>query len=201
MNTGAAQTHTSVSQQVYAASHQGDPNAFLLWHAMPGIAEDCDSGCVLLLHSIDHYASWMGRTASKWYDRIFTNRGDVSYGTAPLAVWDPTYLHLAPSVYMPIAVAIDTSLAGGPNVTLLGPYGAGDVGGEFIRCCKTVYVPTTYVGSLLSDYLTPVETCNRLCGAISDAASKAACWPIINWLRATIVQSGLNTHSAIVVPD
>ena len=71
----------------------------------------------------------MGRHASKWDNRMFANWGDVSYGTVPLAVWDPTYLHLAPSVYVPSAAYIDTYLAGDPNVTLLGPYGAGDAGG------------------------------------------------------------------------
>ena len=54
----------------------------------------------------------MGRPASKWDDRTFANRGDVSYGTAPLAVRDPNYLHLAPAVYVPIATDIDNYLSG-----------------------------------------------------------------------------------------
>ena len=86
MNAAAVQTPEIVSQQIYAASNQGDPTAFLLWNTTPCLAEDRDPGHVSLLYSISHYASWMGRTASKWYDRIFTNRGDVSYGTAPLEV-------------------------------------------------------------------------------------------------------------------
>ena len=69
---------------------------------------------------------------------MFANQGDVSYGTAPLAVWDPTYLHPAPAVYVPRAAAIDTSLPGDPNITLLGPYGAGDAGVNIIRCSKSV---------------------------------------------------------------
>ena len=56
-------------------------------------------------------------------------------------MWDPTYLHLALDVYVPIAAAIDTSLAGDANITLLGPYGAGDAGVEIICCRNTVYVP------------------------------------------------------------
>ena len=151
------------------------------------LAEDHDPGRVLLLHSVSHYASRMGRPASKWDNRTFANQGDVSYGTAPLAVWGPTYLHLAPSVYVPSTVAIDTSLAGDPNVTLLGPYGAGDVGAEIICCCKTVYVPAPYVGFLLSADICPVEAWNRLRGAIVNAVAEAACWHIINWLRTAIV--------------
>ena len=54
MNVAAAQTPASVSQQIYAASQQGDPTAFLLWHATPGFAEDRDPGCVSLLNSISH---------------------------------------------------------------------------------------------------------------------------------------------------
>ena len=141
MNTAAAQTPARVSQQIYAASQQGDPTAFLLWHATPGLAEDQDPGHISLLHSVSYYVSRMGRPPCKWDDGTFANCGDMSYSTVPLAVWDPTYLHLAPAVYVPSAAAIDTSLAGDANITLLGPYGAGDAGAEIIRCCKTVYVP------------------------------------------------------------
>ena len=201
MNVGAAQTPASVSLQIYASSHQGDPTAILLWHATPEIAKDCNPGCVSLLHSVSHYVSRMGCLSSQWDDRMFANRGDVSYGTPPLVVWDPTYLHLAPGVYVPSAAAIDTSLDGDPNVTLLGPYSAGDAGAEIIRCRKTFYVPAPYVGLLLSDDLIPVEVWNRLRGAIVYAAAEAACRPVINWLHAAIVRSGPNTYSALVVPN
>ena len=143
----------------------------------------------------------MGLPSSKWDDGTSAKHGDVSYGTKTLAVWDPTYLHLSPAAYVTNAAAIDTSRASNSDITLLGPYGAGDAGVEIIRCCKTVYVPAPYVGLLLSVDLSPVEACNRLCRAIVDAAAKAACRPIIDWLRAAIVRSGPNTHSPLVVPD
>ena len=129
----------------------------------------------------------MGRPSSKWDDGAFTNHGDVSYSTTPLSVWDPTYLHLAPAVYVPSAAAIDNSLAGNSDITILVPYGAGDAGVEIIRCHKTVYVPVPYVGLLFSADLYPVEAWNRLFGAIVDAAAEATCRPIIDWLRAAIV--------------
>ena len=143
----------------------------------------------------------MGLPSSKWDDRTFANCGDVSYGTVPLAVWEPTNLHLAPAVYMTSAAAIDTSLAGDSNITLLGTYGAGDAGVKIIRCRKTVYVPAPYLGLLLSAYLSPVAAWNRLRGEIVDAAAEAAYRPIIVWLRAAIFQSGPNTHSALVDAD
>ena len=118
-----------------------------------------------------------------------------------LAVWDPTYLHLAPAVYVPIAATVDKSLSGNTNVMLLGPYGARDAGVEIIRCCKKVYVPAPYGGILLCADITPVEEWNRLHGAIVDAATKAACRPLIDWLRAAIVRSSPNTHSTLVVPE
>ena len=172
MNAAATFTPASVSQQIYAASQQGEPTALLLWHATPGIEEDWDPGRVSLLHSISHYASRMGMPPFRWDDRTFANRGDISYRTAPLAIWDPTYLHLAPAVHVPSAAAIDTSLAGDPNLTLLGPYGAGDAGVESIQCRKTVYVPTHYVGLLLGADLTPIEAWHRLSGGIVDAAAE-----------------------------
>ena len=201
MNAAAAQTPARVSHQIYAASQQGEPIAFLLWHATPGLAEDRNPGRVSLLHSISHYVSRMGRPTSKWDDRTFANQGDVSYGTAPLEMWYPTYLHLASAVYIPRAASIDTSLAGYPNVTLLGTYGTVDAGDENIRCCKTVYVPAPYVGLLLSKDLSPVEAWNRLCGEIVDAGAEATCRPIIDWLRAAIVRSGPNKHSTLMVPN
>ena len=132
---------------------------------------------------------------------MFANRGDVSYSTAPLAVWDPTYLHLAPAVYVPIDATIDASLTGDTNITLLGPYGAEDAEVKIIRCRKTVYSPAPYVGLFLCADLYPVEAWNRLRGAIVDALAEDACRPLIDWLRAAIVRSGPNTHSALVVHE
>ena len=162
MNAGAAQNPASVSQKVYDASQKGDPTAFLMWHATPGISKDCNPGRVLLLHSVSYYASWMVRPARHWDNKTFENQGDVSYVTVPLAVWNPNYLHLAPYVYVPSAAVIDTSLAFNPTINLLGPYGAGDAGSEVIRCCKNVYVPDPYVGLLSGNSLIPVEAWNRL---------------------------------------
>ena len=141
----------------------------------------------MLLHSVSHYASWVGRPASQWDDRTFENRGDISYGTAPLAVLYPTYLHLAPAVYMSSVAAIDTSLAGYPNITLLGPYGAVDAGAQIICCCKTANVPAPYLGLLLGEDITQVEACNSLREAIVDAGAKTSCRPVIDWLRNAIV--------------
>ena len=100
---------------------------------------------------------------------------------------------------MPSAAAIDTSLSGDANLTLLGPYGTGYAGVEKIRCRKNVYVPAPYVGLLLCADLTMVESWNCFRGAIVDAAAEYACRPLINWLRAAIVRSGPNTYSVLVV--
>ena len=172
LNEAAAPTPASVAQKIYAASQKGDPTAFLLWHGTPGIMVDWEPGRVSLLHLVIHYASRMGRPPCRWDNETFANRGDVSYGTAPLAQWDPAYLHLAPAVHVPSAAVIDAAIAGDPDLKLLGPYGSGDAGVESIRCLKTVYVPAPYVGLLLCSDLTTVEACQRLRGAI------------VNWLRA-----------------
>ena len=46
-----------------------------------------------------------------------------------------------------------------------------------------------------------MEARNRLCGAIADTADEAACQPLFDWLLYEIIQSGPNTHSALVVPE
>ena len=116
-------------------------------------------------------------------------------------VWDPTYLHPALAVYVMSAAAIDTFLSGDTNITLLGPFGAGDARVEIIRCRKTVYIPAPYVGLLFFADLSPVEAWIPLHGVSVDAAAEAACRPLIDWLRAAIVRSGPNTHSVLVVPE
>ena len=88
LNGAAMPTPASVAQQIYAASQQGDPTAFLLWHATPGLTVDPDPGRVSLLHSVSHYASRMGRPPCRWEDETFANWGDATYGTVPLAEWD-----------------------------------------------------------------------------------------------------------------
>ena len=164
MNAAAAPTPASVSQQIYAASQKGDPTAFLLRHATPGLTVDRDPGRVSMFHSVSYYASRMGRPSCCWDDETFANRGDVAYGTAPLAQWGPAYLHFAPVVLVPSAAAINASIASDPYLKLLGPYRLGDSGVENIRCRMTVYAPAPYVGLLLGADLTPIEAWHRARG-------------------------------------
>ena len=145
MNATSMQTLASMYQNIYTSSQQESLTPFLLWHATPGISKYHDSGRVSLLHSISHNASRMVCPTSQWDDRTFANRGDVSYDTTPLVVWDPTYIHLAPAICMPSVAAIYTYITGDPNVNLIGPYGAGDTGAEIICCCKNVYFSTPNV--------------------------------------------------------
>ena len=104
----------------------------------------------------------------------------MTFGTAPLAHWDPAYLHLAAAVHVPSAAMIDAAIADDADLKMVGPYRAGDAGVESVRCRKTVYVPAPYVGLLLSGDLTPIEVWQRLRGAIVDAAAEGACRPIVD---------------------
>ena len=124
----------------------------------------------------------------------------MTFGTAPLAQWDPAYLHLATAVHVSSATMIDAAIAGDADLKMLGPYGAGEAGVEIVLCRKTVYVPAPYVGLLLSGDLTPVEAWQRLRGAIVNAAAEDACRPIFDWLRAALTRSGPDALSALVVP-
>ena len=125
----------------------------------------------------------------------------MTFGTAPLAHWDPAYLHLAAAVHVPSAATIDAAIAGDAGLKMMGPYGAGDAGVESVRCRKTVYVPAPYVGLLLGGDLTPVEAWQRLRGDIVDAAAEDAYRPIVDWLRAALTRSGPDAPSTLVVQD
>ena len=107
LNAAAAPTPARVAQQIYAASQQGDPIAFLLWNATPGLAVDRDPGRISLLHSVSHYAIRMVRPPCRWENETFANWGNVTFGTAPLAQWDLAYLCLATAVHVPSAAMID----------------------------------------------------------------------------------------------
>ena len=162
---------------------------------------DRDPGRVFRLHLFSYYASRMGRPPCCWDDETLANRGEVAYGTAPLAQLDPAYLHLAPAVLVPSAAAINTSIASNPDLKMLGPYGAGDAEVETVRCRKTVDVPAPFVGLLLGEDLTPTETWHRLRGAIVDAAAEETCRPLIDRLQAALVRAGHDAYSALMVPE
>ena len=201
VNAGAAPTPASVSEQVYAATHQGDPTAFLLWHATPGEPEATDAGRVSLLHSVSEYTPRMGRAVSRWDKKAFATRGDVTFGTAPLAMWDPTYLQQAAAVNVLTPAAIDTALAGDPAVTLLGPFADGDPSTEAVRCRKTVYVPAPFVGLLLGQDLTPVQAWNRVRGAVVDAGAEASSKPLVDWLRVALTRAAPNAYPMLRVDE
>ena len=129
LNDAAAPTPASMAHQIYAASQQGDPTAFLLWHATPGLTVDWDPCRVSLLHSVSHYASRMGRPPCRWDDENFANRGDMTYCTAPLAQWDLAYLHLAPVVHILSETVINTTIARDLDLKMLGPLRSGRRGG------------------------------------------------------------------------
>ena len=61
----------------------------------------------------------MGRPPCRWDDETFANWGNVTFGTAPLAQWDPAYLHLATAVHVPSAAMIDATIAGDANLKML----------------------------------------------------------------------------------
>ena len=71
------------------------------------------------LHTVSHYASRMGRSPCRWDGKSFANRGDVTFGTAPLAHWDPAYLHLAAAVHVPSASTIDAAIAGNAGMKMM----------------------------------------------------------------------------------
>ena len=85
LNAAAAPPPASVAQPIYATSQQGYPTSFLLWHATPRIAVDRNLGRISLLHLVSHYMSRIGQPPCHWDNKTFANRGDVTFGTAPLA--------------------------------------------------------------------------------------------------------------------
>ena len=98
-NTTASPEPRQISWQLYAAAHEGDLTAFLLWTGTPGVIAADDPGRIHLLHSVSQYVPRLGQPPTAWDDQAFASIGDVLYGNVSMARCLGSYLHLAGDVY------------------------------------------------------------------------------------------------------
>ena len=88
----------------------------------------------------------MGMPPSPWYDLSFMLKGEVICGTFMCANWLTSILHhIGTAVHVSTAQAINFALA----IKLLGPFASGNSDMESIRICKTIYLPSPFVGIFL----------------------------------------------------
>ena len=114
--------------------------------------------CIVLLHSMSHFASRMWFPTTKRYFNSFASTGYMVVGSVALANWDPKYPNLLRnSLNVPSTANIYTALALTPPHILTDSMSESDYGATALRVHPTVYVPTSFVPKLLSGKLRPVE--------------------------------------------
>ena len=71
-----------IDRHIYAAS--GDAlAAFLLWLATSGMIASVDPRRIVLMQSVSHFVSRLGRPAAKWDSKAFSATGSVRPAQSP----------------------------------------------------------------------------------------------------------------------
>ena len=103
------------------------------------------------------------------------------------------------SLRVQTAAAIDTSFAGDPAAAYVGPHDPADADTELIRYRRTCYVPPAYVPLFLASPLTPRQAWEVCRAQIVTDNREADCKPLIDYFRAAITRSVINTIPALSV--
>lgn len=188
-----------VSEAVYAAAVE-DPQAFIL------LISDATHphGRVTLFHRLQRYAPQLGNPTD-FDGNGYAFYGDLVSGQAPPSVeWPANAFHQAGApIRVPTRAAIDQALAADPTFALFDPPDPADAGTEIVRVRQTMLVPFHYVRLLLAHPLSPREAWIQVAGAIYNDNRQAACEPLLDWLRVTLVRQGANQPSRLArdMPD
>jgi len=127
VNTVAAPSSSTISAMVYGADDV--LIAFLLWHATVGADPAMNSGRISMLHVISQFLTRLRRAITLWDGKAFSLKRDVLAGNVALADWHSEYLnHLLVNVAVPSASATNIAFIGDPDLGLLDPLNAGDLG-------------------------------------------------------------------------
>ena len=100
-----------------------------------------------MLHSIYHYVPRVGMPALPWDELYFSSKGEVTCGTVGYTNWPIVSLHqIGVTIYVLMTEAINTVLARKTSMNLMEKFSTENAGVNVIRGCKTIYLPTPYMG-------------------------------------------------------
>ena len=175
-----AATPSNVAQMIYAASQEGVPTVFLQSHQ----GESGRGSHIAILHSVYNYVLRMGLPDPPWDDDSFSSKGEICCGTISCVNWLLASLHqIGSMVYLPTDLAIDTTIAADPDADLLGNFTSMYTNVEPLCIRNNIYLSAPFIEIFLERYLTPMEACNSLRGAIFDGVLEVNFCPVIGTLK------------------
>jgi hypothetical protein len=181
-----------VKTLVIGARAQRVPTAFLLLH----------DGRLHIYIQVDKFHPRLGMPPSPWDDKLFAQKGELHRNQAVLVEWKSDYFHqLNQQVLVPVPGTIDATIAGQPEIEMLGPYAQGEAGTELIKVRRTCFVPPKYVGMFLGEPLTPREAWERVRGQIVTDGKEDSCRALIKYLQAAITRSAANAEPLLSLAD
>ncbi|CAK9059248.1 CvfB_WH domain-containing protein (Fragment), partial [Durusdinium trenchii] len=139
---------------------------------------------------------------SPWDDKLFAQKGELHRNQAVLVEWKSEYFHqLNQQLLVPAAGTIDTTLAGQPDIKMLGPYAQGEAGTELIKVRRTCFVPPKYIGMFLGDPLTPREAWERVRGHLVTDGTEVACRALVKFLQAAITVPAIGEEPVLSLTE
>jgi hypothetical protein len=181
-----------VKSLVLGARAQRVPTAFLLLH----------DGRLHVYLQIDKYHPSLGMPPSVWDDKMFAQKGELYRNQAIMVEWKSDYFHqLNQQVLVPAPATIDATIAGQPDVELLGPYAQGEAGTDLIKVRKTCFVPPKYVGMFLGTPLTPREAWERVRGQMVVDGNEVSCRALVKYLQAALTRPAPNADPLLTLAE
>jgi hypothetical protein len=181
-----------VKNLVLGARAQRVPTAFLLLH----------DGRLHVYLQVDKYHPSLGMLPSSWDDKMFAQKGELYRNQAILVEWKSDYFHqLNQQVLVPAPATIDATIAGQPDLELLGPYAQGEAGTELIKVRRTCFLPPKYVGMFLGNPLSPCEAWERVRGQIVIDGNDVACRALVKYLQAALTRPAANVEPLLSLAE
>lgn len=184
-------TPVEIQQLALSGQTQRVPSAFLL--LLP-------DGKLHIFLQLARFDARMGLPPTAWDNHSYVQKGELFHNQAQLVSWDTAYFHQGQaSLRVQTPAAIDTSFAGDPAATFLGPHDPLDADTELIRYRRTCYVPPAYVPLFLASPVTPRQAWETCRAQIVTDNREVECAPLIDYFRAAITRTTANVLPSLAV--
>ena len=196
-----ANTPQDIRNSLY---RDGSTGAFvnILVHVRDPNADPDDPGKIVAYHRLTRKDPRFGQPPSPHETIGLGFFGDIVNSQAPPTVVIPDGLFSTLAVtQVPTGARLQQLMAAQPDVSVFGPYLAGDNDVEPITTRAAMVVPNRYVTPLLTRGMTPKDAYLALNGMIQQDGNTVACEPLLDWLRTSLTRRGAGlTPRTVVTP-
>jgi len=140
---------------------------------------------------VDKVESQMGRPDHRLTGNMLVQYGELMGNNQPAILHLPdNAFNVAAAVRVPTAAAIETAVAGDPDITVMGPFADNDAASEVVRCRHITVVPPPFVSALLArkDY-SAVEVWQIVHPMCVAKGWEESCAPFLNFIRCAMTCS------------